>query len=147
MPKKLIFCGSLMEKRNLLIDKESIWNPDKFDILSTNHQLIQPRPPVERQPRVVPKLPEIHVKCKVHKLFGQIANWQNVQRHSDRDGDAAVVWPHPLVVADHELVEDVGHVDGRAIHVLCACGYAAGLCRQQAHHQTIYNCRCWHCSF
>ncbi len=74
IPKKLIFCSGLMKQGNLLVDKESIWYPDKLDIFSTNHQLIQPRPAVKRQPRIVPKLPEIHVKREVHKLFRQITD-------------------------------------------------------------------------
>ena len=58
----------------------------------------------------MPKLSEVHVECEVHVLLGQVADGEDVEGDPDRDGDAAVVGSDPLVVSDHELVEDGGDI-------------------------------------
>ena len=55
----------------------------------------------------MPELSEVHVEGEVHVLLGQVADGEDVEGDTDRDGDAAVVGPHSPVVANLEGVKDV----------------------------------------
>ena len=59
----------------------------------------------------MPKLSKVHVKSKVHEFLRKITDGQDIKGHPDCDGDASIVGSDPLVVADHELVEDGADVD------------------------------------
>ena len=59
-----------MKVGRFLIDKEGVRNPDQFDIISTHHKFLQAHAPLEREPRVLPKLSEVHVECKVLQNVG-----------------------------------------------------------------------------
>ena len=59
----------------------------------------------------MPKLAKVHVKGEVHVLLAEVTDAEDVEADPHRDGDAAVVGPHPPVVADLEGIEDVWDVD------------------------------------
>ena len=39
-PEELVVLCGRVELSRLLIDKESVWDPDKFDVVGTNHELV-----------------------------------------------------------------------------------------------------------
>ena len=45
--QELIFCCGLVEIGSLFIDKESVWNPDQLNVVSTDNQFFQTRPTLE----------------------------------------------------------------------------------------------------
>ncbi len=63
--QELILSRGLVKVSCLLIDEEGVRHPDELDVLSPHHQLLQPGPLGEREPRVSPKLAEVHVKREV----------------------------------------------------------------------------------
>jgi len=54
-----------VEVGGLFIDKERVWHPNGLDVLRADDQLVQARPPVEGEARVLPELPEVHVQREV----------------------------------------------------------------------------------
>ena len=54
----------------------------------------------------MPKLAKVHVKGEVHVLLAEVTDAEDEERHPDCDGDAAIVGPHPTVVADLEIVQE-----------------------------------------
>ena len=66
---------------------------------------------VETESWITPELSEVHVEGEVHVLLAEVADAENVEADADCDRDAAVVGPHPPVVADLERVQDVWDVD------------------------------------
>ena len=61
----------------------------------------------------MPKLAKVHVKGEVHVLLAEVTDAEDVKADAHRDGDAAVVGPHPPVVADLEIVQQKWHVEAR----------------------------------
>ena len=59
----------------------------------------------------MPKLAKVHVKGEVHVLLAEVTDAEDVEADAHRDGDAAIVGPHPPIVADLERVQDVRDVD------------------------------------
>ena len=53
-----------------LIDKEGVGNPDKLDIFCTHYKFFKAQTPLEGEARVLPKLSEVHVECKVLQNVG-----------------------------------------------------------------------------
>ena len=95
-----------MEHGDLLIDKECVGHPDEFDVLCTHHQVVNSKIVfVEAESWITPELTEVHVKGKVHELLAKVTDAEDVEADAHRDGDAAVVGPHPPVVADLEVVQ------------------------------------------
>ena len=61
---------------------------------------------IERKSWITPELTEVHVKGEVHVFLREVTNAEDVEADAHRDGDAAVVGPHPPVVADLEVVQE-----------------------------------------
>ena len=59
----------------------------------------------------MPKLAKVHVKGEVHVLLAEVTDAEDVEADAHRDGDPAIVGPHPLVITHHELIEDGGDID------------------------------------
>lgn len=59
---------------------------------------------------------EVHVKGEVHVFLRELTDGQDIERHPHSDRDPSIVGSDPLVVADHELVEDATDVDHLLLH-------------------------------
>ena len=70
----------------------------------------------------MPKLSEVHVKGEVHVFLRELTDGQDIERHPHGDRDPSIVRSDPVVVADHELVEDATDVDHLLLdfHIPCA---------------------------
>ena len=90
----------LMKERNLLIDKEGVWDPNQPDVLGSHHQLLQILRPLKRQPGVCPELTEVHVEGEVHELLGELANAEDIEGDTDSDGRPPIIGTHSPVIAN-----------------------------------------------
>ena len=65
--QELIICGGIVKIRRFLVNKEGVWDPDQLNILSADDQLLQARLAFEGEPRIPPKLTEVHVESEILK--------------------------------------------------------------------------------
>ena len=68
--QELVFCGRSVKVGCFLIDKEGVGDPDKLNILCPHYKFLETQASLEGEPRVPPKLAEVHVECKVLQNVG-----------------------------------------------------------------------------
>jgi hypothetical protein len=58
----------VVEVRRFLVHKKGVGDPDELYVLGADHQLVQVRTPLKREPGITPELAKVHVKREILKI-------------------------------------------------------------------------------
>ena len=64
-PQKLIIGRGIVKVGGLFVHKKCVWHPDQLDVFRPYYELFKANLTLKGQPRVLPKLSEVHVQGEV----------------------------------------------------------------------------------